>query len=99
MVDFLDRDDQEMLESIVVARRHGNTWYLGGITDWTPRELEVPLDFLATGEFEAEAYVDGSLDESHPNEVRLIRRSVNDAKKLPIAMAPGGGFVAILSPQ
>ena len=32
-------------EYLVLARRSGNTWYLGGITNWTPRELKLPLDF------------------------------------------------------
>jgi alpha-glucosidase len=37
-------------EFIVIARRKGDVWYLGGITNWTPREIDVPLDFLPHGE-------------------------------------------------
>ena len=36
----------EIGEYIVTARRKGSTWYIGGITDWTPRDLKVDLRSL-----------------------------------------------------
>ena len=33
-------------EHILVARRSGRDWYVGALTNWTPRDLEVPLSFL-----------------------------------------------------
>ncbi|MCL1973540.1 MAG: glycoside hydrolase family 97 protein, partial [Bacteroidetes bacterium] len=33
-------------EYIVMARRKGNDWYIGGMTNWTPRDLELDLSFL-----------------------------------------------------
>lgn len=36
-----------MGEYIVTARRKGNSWYVGGITDRTPRDIKVDLSFLA----------------------------------------------------
>jgi alpha-glucosidase len=86
-------------EYIVVARRKGDSWYLGGITNWTPREIDVPMDFLAPGNPEAKLYVDGSLDESHPNDVSVRRQGVTAAIPLHISMAPGGGFAGILTPN
>ena len=86
-------------EYIVVARRQGSSWYLGGITNWTERKIQVPLDFLGSGDFGAELFFDGSVDESQPNKVRLTTRAVTNATKLSIALAPGGGFVAIVSPK
>ena len=83
-------------EYAVVARRKGDAWYLGGITNWTPREIDVPLDFLAPGDFEATLYVDGSQDESRPNDVRKLQQHVDAAARLQISMASGGGFAAIL---
>ena len=83
-------------EYVVIARRRGDAWYVGGITNWTPREIDVPLDFLAPGEFEAKLYVDGSLDESRPNAVRKQQLAVRSATPMHVSMAPGGGFVAVL---
>ncbi|QDT73385.1 glycoside hydrolase family 97 protein [Lacipirellula limnantheis] len=86
-------------EYVVMARRQGNAWYLGGITNWTPREIDVPLEFLSAGEFEATLYADGSLDESLPNSLSKQQRVVTAATPLHIALAPGGGFVAVIRAQ
>ena len=71
----------------------------GGITNWTPREIDVPLGFLPEGEFEANVYVDGSLDESQPNDVDKRVETVSNAASLHLSLAPGGGFVGVLSPR
>jgi alpha-glucosidase len=84
-------------EYLVVARRKGNAWYLGGITNWKPRKIDVPLEFLASGDFDATLYVDGSLDESRPNAITKRRQQVSAKTSLPVSMAPGGGFTAVLS--
>src|SRR5262249_29202053 len=39
---------------IVVARRKSSIWYLGAMTDWTARVLEVPLSFLPSGKYRIE---------------------------------------------
>ena len=83
-------------EYVVVARRKGDTWYLGGMTNWTHRKLELPLSFLGTEHYRGTFYVDGSLDEGRPNEVRVEHSDVSTASKPSIELAPGGGFVAIL---
>ena len=83
-------------EYLVLARRQGDVWYLGGITNWTPREIDLPLKFLGTGEYEVKLDTDGSLDESRPNEVSERHEIVNVAKSVHISLAPGGGFVAVI---
>ncbi len=70
-------------EYIVLARRKDNAWYLGGITNWTPREIDVPLDFLAPGKFKARQYVDGSMDESKPNSIRAEQQNRRCEKQAP----------------
>jgi alpha-glucosidase len=83
-------------EYVVVARRKADAWYVGGITNWTPREIDVPVDFLAPGEFAARLYVDGCSDEAHPNAITQQRLKVNTTTPFRVSLAPGGGFVAIL---
>ncbi|MEX0611885.1 MAG: glycoside hydrolase family 97 protein [Pirellulales bacterium] len=86
-------------EYIVVARRSGNSWYLGGITNWTSRELSLPLDFLGPGQFEASLYLDRSLDGTNPNELRQEKREVSAATTLDVSLAFGGGVAAVLRPK
>jgi alpha-glucosidase len=68
-------------------------WYVGGLTDWKERDVEVDLSFLGDGEFNAEIFRDGinadRVGKDYKREV--IRVSAN--KKLNLHMAPGGGFV------
>jgi alpha-glucosidase len=86
-------------EYFVVARRSGETWYLGGITNWTSRIVEVPLDFLGVGTFDAKCWVDGSQDPSRPNDLRIEAKSIGGHDKLKFEMASGGGFVVKFSPE
>lgn len=34
---------------VTIARKKGNDWYVGSMTDWTPRTFELKLDFLEEG--------------------------------------------------
>lgn len=82
-------------EYVVIARRSGTKWYLGGITNWTRRELTIPLEFLSDGNFQARIYMDGSLDEEKPNVVRMDQRKVTSAVPIQVSLAPGGGIAAV----
>jgi alpha-glucosidase len=81
---------------IVLARRSGRDWYLGGITNWTKREVDVPLSFLGDGDFDATLFVDGSMNESQPNAIEKRQQRVAAATTLHIRMASGGGFTGVL---
>jgi alpha-glucosidase len=83
-------------EYIVLARRKGADWYIAGITNWTPREINVPLDALVKGDFAGDIYTDGSMEEAKPNAINKQPLRMNSTKPLHISMAPGGGFVASL---
>jgi alpha-glucosidase len=80
------------------ARKNGDEWYLGSITDWTPRELSVPLDFLGAGEYTAEIYADGDDADADAERVSITRLTVNAGMTLDIKMAPGGGHAVRLYP-
>lgn len=51
--------DGKMGEYIVTARRAGNVWYVGGITDWTARDIEVDCSFLGDKTYDATLFKDG----------------------------------------
>jgi len=44
---------------IVVARRNGENWYLGAMTDWTARDFEIDFSFLGDGNYEMNSFEDG----------------------------------------
>ena len=84
----------EVGKYIAMARRSGEEWYAGGMTDWNERTLTLDLSFLPQGVYSVELYRDG---------VNADRRA-SDYKKevfdlplnglLKVKMAPGGGFAA-----
>jgi alpha-glucosidase len=86
-------------EYMVVARRKGDTWYLGGITNWTGRSLKLPLSFLGGGRFVARLYLDRSLDGEKPNELKIETRDVSESDTLNVSLAAGGGMTAVIKPK
>jgi alpha-glucosidase len=79
-------------EYIVTARRSGDEWYLGGMTDWTPRQLSIPLSFLGNGAFEAEIFQDAADADAHPTGVSIMKRAMTWQDSLRVRMASGGGL-------
>jgi alpha-glucosidase len=86
-------------KAVIVARRNGNSWYIGGITDWNAFTKEVSLDFLSNGEYEAEILEDGINADKAAQDHKISKIAVNKTTKLSIKMAPGGGFTAIITPK
>jgi alpha-glucosidase len=82
---------------IVVARRKGADWYLGAMTDWTPRVLEVPLNFLARGRYSVDAWADVAGSED-PNRLGFNKRTVNTTEKLELRLNSGGGQAICIRP-
>jgi alpha-glucosidase len=88
--------DAKLGDYVVIARRKDQDWYLGAMTDWTPRTLEVDLTFLAQGDYRAFSAKDGVNAAQNGSDYQLGYDLVNSSKNLKIDMAPGGGFVVKL---
>ncbi|OGD19721.1 MAG: hypothetical protein A2Y69_06790 [Candidatus Aminicenantes bacterium RBG_13_59_9] len=94
-------DETRVLEArvgdyVVVARRNGKDWYVGAMTDWTPRRIEISLDFLDEREYEAELFSDGPNAARHAGDLKRESARLKKGDRLAITMAPGGGFAARL---
>ncbi|MGI5153010.1 glycoside hydrolase family 97 catalytic domain-containing protein [Plantactinospora sp. CA-294935] len=74
----------------VIARRHRDRWFIGGIATGPARRLTVPLDRLALGP--ADAWIVGDRTDGG---LTSARRSVDD--NLVVEVADNGGFVAVLA--
>ena len=89
--------DGRMGEYILTARRKGTTWYIGGITDWTPRDVEVDLSFLG-GAYDAVLFRDGVNADRRASDYKRETLRVDASEPLKLHLAPGGGFAAALTP-
>jgi alpha-glucosidase len=82
---------------ILMARRKGDSWYVGAMTDWSPRSLELDLSFLSEGNFTIQVWKDGVNADRHAADFKQEKQNVNASSKMKIEMASGGGWVAIIS--
>ena len=83
----------EISKYVTIARRTGNQWYLGSMTNWDARTLEVDLSFLGTGNYKAEIFCDGVNAHRTAMDYRKDTVDVHANRKMTLKMAPGGGFV------
>jgi alpha-glucosidase len=79
---------------VIVARKSKNEWYIGAMSDWTPRTLQINLSFLEEGEYVAEIYSDGANASGYASDFKKTIQRVTQKEKLDINLAPGGGWVA-----
>ena len=108
-MEFLDKvptvwDDTKVLngvpaEYITVARQHGDAWYLGSMTNWDARDLELPLNFLGRSEYGAQIFSDGPDADTVGTSLAISSKRVKAGDKLNVHLAPGGGVAVIFTPQ
>lgn len=91
--------DGKVGEYIAIARRNGDTWYVGGMTDWTARTLELDLSFLPEGSYEVVLYRDGYNAGRVARDYKKEIFQLAPERKLDVIMAPGGGFVVKIIKQ
>ncbi len=85
-------------EFILVARRRGREWFIGGMTNESGRTLRLPLGFLGRGMYELTEYADGSQAATEPKQLTVATRNVSAGETQLIRLAPSGGYAARLSP-
>jgi alpha-glucosidase len=85
--------DAQVSDYIITARKKDNAWFIGGMTDWTSREFSLPLEFLDSGDYDAELCSDGINAETYPSDYILRNFTFKKGEPLKIKMASGGGFV------
>ncbi len=83
----------EMGEYIVTARRAGKTWYIGGITNWTTRDLTIDLSALGIKATEGDLFADGVNADRRGSDYRRTTVALDVSKPVKVHLAPGGGFV------
>lgn len=92
-------DETRVLEAktgdyIIIARRKGNDWYIGAMTDWSQRTMTVTLPLPSGTKYQIESFADGiNADMYAQDYVHSFTESSSD-NTITINMAPGGGWAA-----
>ncbi|MBE0654499.1 MAG: glycoside hydrolase family 97 C-terminal domain-containing protein, partial [Bacteroidales bacterium] len=85
--------DGKMGEYVVIARRKGDDWYIGGLTNWEERQLEIALSDFTEGDYMAEIFTDGVNANRKASDYVHEKVSVTSGQSLSVVMKKGGGFV------
>lgn len=80
-------------EYITIAREKDDVWYVGSLTNWDARTLDVDLSFLGEGSFKAEVFKDGANADRSGHDYKKEVVDIPSDRKLSIPMASGGGYV------
>jgi alpha-glucosidase len=81
---------------ITTARRSGDDWFIGSMTDANARQLAIPLDFLEEGTYVATIWQDAGDADMHPTNLDKLEMEVDRSAVLQANLAPGGGQVVCL---
>jgi len=86
--------DGKVGEYIITARKKGNDWFIGSMSNWQPRELNLPLDFLDTSaEYSAVICEDGVNADRYASDYKITETNYTGKDAVRIKLAPGGGFM------
>uniref|UniRef100_UPI0040285DC2 glycoside hydrolase family 97 catalytic domain-containing protein n=1 Tax=Prevotella sp. TaxID=59823 RepID=UPI0040285DC2 len=92
--------DGHVGEYVSVARRKGGTWFVGGMTNWTPRTQTLRLSFLKPGvTYVADIVSDGLNAARVGSDYVMSTKEVKLGDSLTFSMAPGGGYAVRLTPK
>ncbi len=94
-------DDTKVLEAkvgdyLMIARRKGDKWYIGAMTDWTPREFEIDFSFLSPGLHSIKIWQDGINADKNASDFKFFQQPITSSEKIKIKLAPGGGWVGVV---
>jgi alpha-glucosidase len=86
--------DGKVGEFAAIARKKGETWFVGAMTNWTPRELTLDFSFLGAGNYQAVVFKDGINADRDGTDYKKEVIKITSGDKLKIQLAPGGGWAA-----
>lgn len=81
-------------EYVAIARKKGDTWYVGAMSNWTARDVELDFSFLGAGTHQAVVFKDGINADRDATDYKKETISISPNQKLTIHLAPGGGWAA-----
>lgn len=86
--------DGKVGEYVVLGRRKGEQYFVGAMTDWTPRDLTINFSFLPEGTYHIVYFEDGVNANRNGSDYKKVETTITKNDSLTIHLAPGGGWAA-----
>jgi alpha-glucosidase len=84
-------------EYVVVAKRKGNKWFVGGITGDAPRDFKLKFDFLPAGKtFRMTSFKDGINADYQAMHYNKVEQNVSSKTIIDVHMVKNGGWAAVI---
>lgn len=90
--------DSKIGQYVTIARKKGNTWFVGSMTNWDERKLDIRCDFLDQKEYNVEIFQDGLNANINAIDYKRNLKKVKKGETLTINLAKGGGWAAKFVP-
>jgi len=81
---------------VALAKRSGDTWFVGVMNNSVGKKINITLDFLPEGTYEMSSWADGKNANKDPKELQLKKQTVKKGDVIKIELANNGGFVATI---
>ena len=82
----------EIGQYVSIARRKDGIWYVGSLTNWDGRTLQLDLSFLGEGNWQAEVFRDGANANKIASDYKKETIAIPANRQITITMAQGGGY-------
>jgi alpha-glucosidase len=81
---------------IAIAKRSGDKWFLGVMNNSKGKSVDIKLDFLPQGNYEADTWADTKKSDKNPEDIKISKQELKAGDTLKVTMADDGGFVAVI---
>jgi alpha-glucosidase len=86
--------DGKVGEYVAIARKKGETWYVGAMSNWDSRDLTLDLSFLEDGQYKAVVFKDGVNSDREATDYKKEVITISSGDRLYIHLSNGGGWAA-----
>ena len=91
--------DGKIGEYALMAKRKADTWYVGAMTNWDARTVELDFSFLPdSGTYQMTLYTDAADAGTEASHYAVKTMQVTRKTRLKLSLAKGGGAVAMVRP-
>lgn len=84
----------EVADHVLIARKNGNDWFIGGMCNEESHQLKIDLSFLDEGNYKMLSFEDGTNASRYASDFIKKEENVNAEQVIEIQMAQGGGWAA-----
>lgn len=88
--------DAKVGEYVVIARRSGDKWFVGAITNQFGREIDIDLSFLGEGKYTLTSFEDGINADRVAIDYKKRTTEVDSQSKIHIKMVNNGGWCGVI---